>query len=200
MRFADCPPLFALALTVLSGCGAGSYVWVDKLPSAPAAGEDAYLIAPGDVLNIKVYNQESITARVHVGPDGKLALPLVGEIDTRGMRPSALAKLIEEKLKPFVIAPSVSITLDEVQPVRVSVVGEVAHAGVFTIPAGTNVVQALALAGGLTEYADKDRIFVLRPRASQSQLRVRMTYKDITRGVGRGAGFTLEAGDTVVVE
>jgi polysaccharide export outer membrane protein len=199
MRSVECPPLLALILALASGCSAGPYVWVDALPAAPPV-EDAYIINPGDVLNIRVYNQDTISLKVHVGPDGKISVPLVGEIDTRGMRTSTLAHMVEEHLKPYVIAPSVSITLEEVQPVRVSVVGEVAHAGVFTAPAGSNVLQALALAGGLTEYADKDRIFVLRVRPSGPLLRVRMTYKDLTRGTGKSAAFALEGGDTVVVE
>ncbi len=85
-----------LAAAGSAGCGAGSYVWVDQLgaDSAQDTSEDAYLIASGDLLNIRIYDQESISTRCRVSPDGKIALPLVGEIEVRGQSPSALARQI----------------------------------------------------------------------------------------------------------
>lgn len=190
-----------LAALALSGCGAGTYVWVDQLGEAGAvAPESAYLIAAGDLLNIRVYDQDSISTRVRVGPDGKIAIPLIGEIEARGQRLAALAANVETRLKPFIVAPSVAITVEEAQPVRISVVGEVGHPGVFPITPGTGVVQALALAGGITEYGDRDAIFVLRARPGKALLRIRLTFGDLTRGIGRGPTFPLQAGDTVVVE
>jgi polysaccharide biosynthesis/export protein len=185
-----------------SGCGAGAYVWVDTLGEAGAASasESAYTIAAGDLLNIRVYDQDAISTRARVGPDGKIALPLVGEIEAQGQRPAALARQIEGRLKPFIVAPSVAITVEEAQSVKISVVGEVARPGVFAITPGTGVVQALALAGGITEFADRDSIFVLRARAAKPPLRIRLTYADLTRGVGRAPAFPLQSGDTVVAE
>jgi polysaccharide export outer membrane protein len=194
-------PALTLALACPLGCG-GAFVWVDDLPAnkAGAALDDAYVIAPGDLLNIRVYNQDTISTRARVSPDGRISVPLVGELEARGARPAALAKLIEDKLKPFVVAPAVSITLDEIQPVRVAIVGEVAHPGMFTLTGNTSLLQALATAGGLTEYADRDRVFVLRARPGEALMRIRFSYKHLSRGLGRGAVFTLESGDTVVVE
>ncbi len=208
MRSRDMAPRYAryalpLALFAAgaSGCGGGAFVWVDDLPQRPAAAvDDTYVIATGDVLNIRVYNQDSISTRARVTPDGRVAVPLVGELEARGARPAALARQIEDRLKPYVVAPAVSITLDEVQPMRVSVVGEVAHPGVFTVPAGTGVLSALAFAGGLTEYADRDSVFVLRARPGEALSRIRFSYNYLSRGLGRGALFALEPGDTVVVE
>lgn len=184
------------------GCGAGAYVWVDQLGATGSAAspESAYLIAGGDLLNIRVYDQDAISTHARVGPDGKIALPLVGEIEARDQSPAALARLIEARLKPFIVAPSVAITVEEAQSVKISVVGEVAHPGVFAITPGTCVVQALALAGGITEFADRDSIFVLRARPARSLLRIRLSYADLTRGVGRGPTFPLQSGDTVVAE
>ncbi|MEO5727667.1 MAG: polysaccharide biosynthesis/export family protein [Byssovorax sp.] len=185
-----------------AGCGAGAYVWVDQLgeASAAAAPESIYLIAAGDQLNIRVYDQDAISTRSRVGPDGTIALPLIGEIAAQGQRPAALARQIESRLKPFIVAPSVAITVEEAQSVKISVVGEVAHPGVFVINPGAGVVQALALAGGITEFADRDSIYVLRAHAAKGALRIRLTYADLTRGVGRAPAFPLQAGDTVVAE
>ena len=184
------------------GCGAGAFVWVVQLGEAGAAAapESSYAIAAGDLLNIRVYDQDAISTRCRVGPDGKIALPLAGEIEAQGQRPAALARNIEARLKPFIVAPSVAITVEEAQSVKISVVGEVSHPGVFVINPGAGVVQALALAGGITEFADRDSIFVLRARAAKAPLRIRLDYADLTRGIGRGPTFPLQAGDTVVAE
>ncbi len=158
------------------GCGAGAYVWVDTLGDAAAlsSADSVYTIAAGDLLNIRVYDQDAISTRSRVGPDGKIALPLVGEIEAQGQRPSALARQIEVRLKPFIVAPSVAITVEEAQSVRISVVGEVARPGVFAITPGTGVVQALALAGGspsspiATPFTCSARAPPKRPSASAS--------------------------------
>ena len=194
--------ILLLAALSAAGCGAGAYVWVDQLDavSAAVAPESAYLVASGDLLNIRIYDQDAITTHCRVSPDGKISVPLVGEMDARGQTPAALAAQISLRLKPFIVAPSVTITLEEAQPSKISLVGEVAHPGVFPITAGTGIVQALALAGGLTEYASHDGIFVLRPRATKGMLRIRIAYDDVTRGIGRGPTFQLQSGDTVVVE
>lgn len=185
-----------------AACGAGSYVRIDDLADRDlrAAPEGVLVITSGDLLNIRVYNQDAISTHGRVGADGKIAIPLVGEVVARGARPGALAREIESRLKSFIVSPSVSITVEESQSLRVSVLGEVAHPGVFPITPSTNVLQALALAGGITDYADRDRVFVLRRRPGKPLLRIRFDYEDLTRGVGKSAAFPLAAGDTVIVE
>jgi polysaccharide biosynthesis/export protein len=201
MRILERASALAGGLALL-GCGAGSYVWVDAFaePDGAIARPGAYAIAGGDLLNIRVYNQDTISTRGRVGPDGKIAIPLVGEVEARGLQPAALSRLIEARLKPFIVAPSVAIIVEEAQPVKVVVVGEVVHAAVLAVNPGTGVLQVLALAGGITEYADRDRIFVLRNRPAEPPLRIRLTYHDLTRGAGRAASFRVESGDTVIVE
>src|SRR5262249_13877666 len=116
------------------------------------------------------------------------------------LSPATLSRQIEARLKPFMVAPSVAIIVEEAQPVKVAVVGEVGHPAVLAVTPGTRVLQVLALAGGITEYANRDRIFVLRDRPVRGPLRIRFTYRDLIRGVGRAATFRVESGDTVVVE
>ena len=199
--------ILGLALTMpgasaLAGCGATAFVWVDQLDAASAAPapESAYLITSGDLLNVRIYDQDAISSHCRVSPDGKIAVPLVGEVDARGQTPAALAAQIARQLKPFIVAPSVTITLEEATPAKIALVGEVARPGVFPLSPGTGIVQALALAGGLTEFASRDGIFVLRPRPAKPPLRIRVAYDDLTRGIGRGGLFQLQSGDTVVVE
>jgi polysaccharide export outer membrane protein len=193
--------ILAMLASLASGCGAsGSYVWVDEWrePSAAprAAGEAA--LATGDVVTIRVYNQDALTTRARVRADGRVALPLVGPVQVAGQKPSDVAKDIEARLAKFVVAPSVTINVDESKPLTVSVVGEVARAGVYALEPPAGVVDALASAGGLGDYADRDRIFVLRREPVQQ--RIRFTYRLLTQGGGKAPVFRLHPGDVVVVE
>lgn len=186
----------------LSACGpAGEYVWVDKLPAAELSSpQPDYTIKPGDLLNIRVYGQEAMSTRARVRPDGKVFIPLVGDVVVSGRRPAELARDLEGRMKSFIVAPSVAVTAEEMQPVRVAVVGEVARPGSVDLEAGDGILRALAVSGGLTEFADEDCIFVLRAAPNQSPQRIRFSYESLTRGVGKGTAFSLRTGDVVVVE
>ena len=185
-----------------TGChaGGGSFVWVDEMPPSAlgATSDAAYVIATGDVLSVRVYNQEGMSTRAKVRADGKISVPLVGEIDARGKKPAELAKSLEVRLKEFVVAPAVTVTVEEAQAMSVSVIGEVVHPAILTLDSTSGVMQALAGAGGLTEFATKDRIFVYRK--ATPPVRVRFTWDALTHGEGQGAAFVLKQGDVVVVE
>ena len=185
-----------VALT-LAGCSStGPYVWVDSLPETAASTSDV-IIQDGDILNVRVFNQEPLSTRERVRTDGKIALPVVGEVIARGKRPAQLAAEIQDRLKAVVVAPSVSVVMEQEGAMRVSVVGEVRNAGVFEVQPGANVLHALAAAGGLNDYADGDRVFVVRKSLPQ---RVRFKYSDLRSADPKSIGFTLQNGDVVVVE
>lgn len=187
------PVLLACALSCSS---AGSFVWVSQVP--PEVAESGVVIRDGDTVSIRVFNQEALSTRAKVRTDGRIAMPVLGDIDVRGRRPSAIREDLEKRLKDYVNAPTVTVSLDEVQPITVSVLGEVTKAGSFPLDPRATVAQALASAGGLTDFATKDRIFVVRAR--KTPLRVRFTYEDISRGDAASARFLLQDGDLVVVE
>ncbi|MGC4093519.1 MAG: polysaccharide biosynthesis/export family protein [Polyangiaceae bacterium] len=126
--------------------------------------------------------------------DGAVMLPLVGEVLVAGKAPAAIATELEERLKPYVQAPRVTITIES-SPVRVTVFGGVRTPGTTSLERPATIVQALADRGGITEFASDDRLFVLR-----GQARVRFTYEQLTRGDGAARSFTLLPGDVVVVE
>jgi polysaccharide export outer membrane protein len=181
----------------------GDYVWADDL-SEPAHPADAeYVIAPGDVLGVRVFNQEGMSGRARVRPDGKISLPFVNDVEAGGQTPAALARRLQSRLKEFINNPVVTVSLEEAGPIQVSVLGEVAHPGVFPVQSGANVLQALAAAGSLTPFASRDRIFVLRktpPGSKVPLVRVRFTYQKLAHAEGRSAAFRLRDGDVVVVE
>lgn len=188
----------AVAVTLLlPACGTtGPYVWVDSLPPTATSTSDV-IVQDGDILNVRVFNQEPLSTRERVRSDGKIAMPVIGEIMARGKRPAQLAAEIQDRLKSVVVAPSVSVIMEQTGEMKVSVVGEVRNSGVFGIEPGANVLHALAAAGGLSDYADHDKIFVVRKSLPQ---RVRFKYSDLRSADPKSVGFTLQNGDVVVVE
>jgi polysaccharide export outer membrane protein len=155
------------------------------------------LIADGDVLNVRVFNQEPLSTKERVRSDGRISIPVIGEIVARGKRPAQLAAEIQDRLKDIVKVPSVIVTFEAGTELKVSVVGEVRNAGVFQVDPGSNVLHALAAAGGLTDYADTDKVFVVRKSLPQ---RVRFRYTDLRSADPKSIAFTLQGGDVVVVE
>lgn len=179
------------------GCATtGPFVWADTLPTPTDASGDV-LIADGDTVNVRVFNQDPLSTRERVRQDGKISMPVIGEVMARGKRPSQLATEIQDRLKTVVVAPSVSVTLEEGTDLKVSVVGEVRNSGVFQLEHGANVLHALAASGGLNDYADSDKIFVIRKSLPE---RVRFRYSDLRSADKKSVGFLLQAGDVVVVE
>ena len=184
-----------LAAASLLGCGAGRYVWIDDLHAERAA--DEYVIASGDLVGVRVFNQESMSTHGRVRSDGKIAVPLVGDVEVRGKAPAEVSRELAGRLKEFVVSPVVTITVEETQPTSVSVLGEVSHPGIYTVDAASGVLQALAAAGGFTEYASRDSIYLVRRASGQ---RIRFTFSALAQGEGRAATFRLRAGDVVIVE
>jgi polysaccharide export outer membrane protein len=191
-----------MVLGLLAGCGhVGQFVWVDdyKDPAAPA--KDGYVIGQKDLIAVRVWNQESMSARAHVREDGKISLPFLNDVQAAGLEPPELAQQLQAKLKSFVVNPVVTVSLEEQAPVEVSVIGEVTRPGVYRIDRDTGVLEALANAGGLTQIASRDRIFVLRYGADPRQpSRIRFTYRALTQNQGGAAKFRLRSRDLVVVE
>jgi polysaccharide biosynthesis/export protein len=187
----------ALSLLALVGCGStGEYQWVSELPDAKTSSQD-FLIRETDMVHVRVYQQDAITTDQRVRPDGKITVPLAGEFVARGKKPAALGKEIEDKLKGVLVTPVVTVTVEQAAQITVSVLGQVRNAGAFNMDIGANVLQALASAGGLNDYAREDYIFVLRRSLEK---RVRFRYADLKNGDKSSIEFGLQAGDVVVVE
>jgi len=190
-----------LALALLgSGCaGAGQYVWFGEMPpSERAVLTGDYVIGVGDSISIRVFEQDGLSGDAKIRTDGKIALPLVGEIVAAGKRPLELSREIEAALKQFIVNPRVTINVTESKPVSVTVVGEVGHIGVLTLEPPARLVEAMAQSGGVGEFGDKDKIFVLRQFPSYK--RIRFTWEAILRNQENAAQFPLRTGDVIVVE
>jgi polysaccharide export outer membrane protein len=188
------------ALLALPACfRPGQYIWVDRYQEPPP--DDSYLIRKGDRLSINVWNNPELSLRTSVREDGRLTLPLLNDVDAVGTTPTALARALEEKLRNMVSNPVVTVVVEEARPLKVAVLGEVKNPGMKDMEAGTGLLQALAVAGGFTDYAREDAVFVLRREPGVAQpVRIRFTYKALIRTEGKAASFRLRTGDVVVVE
>jgi polysaccharide biosynthesis/export protein len=183
-----------------SGCaGAGQYVWFKEMPQTERdvlAGD--YVIGVGDGISIRVYEQDGLSSDVKIRSDGKIAIPLVGEIVVAGKRPLELSRELEGLLKQFVVSPRVTVNVSAAQPISVTVLGEVAHIGVLTLEPPARLVEAMAQSGGPNDFADRDRIFVLRQFPTYK--RIRFKWQSILRNEDNAAQFPLRTGDVIVVE
>lgn len=189
--------LLAVAAT---GCArsTGAFVWVDDLPVAQAAA-NAYVVAPGDVVSVQVWDHERMSARTRVRSDGRITLPLLGEVEAAAKTPAELAREVEQALtaRSLVVNPRVHVALEETKPLNVAVMGNVVRTGMYTLDTGAGVAEALASAGGLTEFADDEQIFVVR--RTPTPARIRLTYDALAEARGLAATFRLQPGDVVVV-
>jgi polysaccharide biosynthesis/export protein len=188
-----------VALVVLGACASSApYTWVQDYtvpPQGPAAG---IVLVPGDVITIRVYKEPDMSTKTRVRNDGKVSLPFLNDVDAAGQTPVQLAASVQKRLKEYMNAPIVTISLDDPRPNSIPVTGEVTKSGIFLLDPGAGLLDAIAAAGGLSPFASQDRIFVIRQ--SPAQARIRFSYKDLQQGDKKSVSFQLRQGDAVVVE
>ena len=161
--------------------------------------QQEYVIGPEDELNISVWKQPDISRSVPVRPDGKISLPLVGELQASGLTASQLQDVIIQKLKAYISNPEVNVIVQDVKSRTFNVVGKVAKPGSYDLGKPTSVLDAIALAGGLQDFAKASKIYILRRMPDGSQRMLPFNYKHVIKGDRSAQNFQLRAGDTVVV-
>jgi polysaccharide biosynthesis/export protein len=187
-----------IVVAALGCANLGQYVWADSLPDPPANAASEYLLVPGDLVFVRVFNQDPLSGRTRVRPDGRVTVPFVNDVPAAGLSTQELAKKLEVLFLPFIKAPVVTVFLEELAPAQLSVIGEVARPGVYPLDrTSQGVLRALAAAGGLTEFAHKDRIFVVRGGTSG---RIRFTLEALSTPGSRSSRFRLQNDDVVVVQ
>jgi polysaccharide export outer membrane protein len=186
-----------LAVLLAACAPTGPYLWVDDYLPPPTEAKP-YVIGIGDVIQVRVFNQEQMSTKGRVREDGKISLPLLNDVEAAGLSPVALAEQLQNRLKDFIKAPLVTVSLEEARPQVVLVTGEVAHPGVYPLEVGDGVLAAIARGGGLTPDADGDRIFVLRQQSPPTRIRFR--HDALLKMIGKAPSFKLRQGDVVVVE
>jgi polysaccharide export outer membrane protein len=167
------------------------------VPPAPANVPASYIVGPDDSIQVLVWREPNFSGTFPVRPDGMITIPLVGDIMASGRIPMDLAKEITVKLKSFVTDPTVTVTVMAVNSKRIFLLGEVAHIGPIPLTSDLTPLQAIATAGGLTPYANKSHIYILRGEPGK-QKKIPFDYKKAIKD-GNQQGVTLLPGDTIVV-
>jgi polysaccharide export outer membrane protein len=173
--------------------------------AASAKAQDAgYRINGGDLLHISVYGEQNLDKDVPVQPDGGIAFPLVGNLNARGMTLKELQGKIATNLResqyfPNITDNEVTVSMVKATGNSVSVVGQVKQPGTFAYDTQLDVMQALSLAGGLTPFASKSKIKILRRDQAGTQTAILFDYSDVEDGVHLDKNILLRGGDVVVV-
>jgi polysaccharide export outer membrane protein len=161
--------------------------------------DENFIIGNDDVLAISVWNEPNMTKSVPVRSDGKISLPLVGEMQAAGRTPMQLELDITEKLKNFITAPQVNVIVQQVNSRKFNVLGEVGRPGSYPLTAATTVMDAIATAGGFRDFAKKSGVYVLRKGANGSETRLKFNYKEFIKGKNFEQNVKLEPNDTIIV-
>jgi polysaccharide biosynthesis/export protein len=193
------PRLLAMASLLLAplGCAGPSYIWAKDVPPAralPRTGDER--IRPGDGLTITVAGQTALTGTFVVGIDGTIALPDVGAVHIAGLPPAEATKVLTARIATIITTPRVSVVVAQ-RRVQVAILGEVKTPGKYLLTAGDGVVEAIAGAGGLGEFANGNAIYLVR---ADEPVRIRFRMKDLLRGGSSARSFVLRDGDLIVVE
>ncbi|HVA63604.1 MAG TPA: polysaccharide biosynthesis/export family protein [Terriglobales bacterium] len=169
----------------------------ERLAPAPPAAD--YVIGPGDVLTIDVWQEKEISQTLPVRPDGQIALPLAGNLVAAGQTPQQLQASIAARLAAYISKPVVTVMVAKVVSRDFSILGAVLRPGRYPLVSPTRVLQALAQAGGFTPFANRGNITLLRPRPDGTLARYRFNYSQIIQGHGLQQDRLLQPGDTLVV-
>jgi len=193
---------FAMAMSMLVATRPAA-----EKPVAVAADEcrTEYIIGPEDVLDVAVWDNTALTRTVPVRPDGKISLPLLNDVQAAGLTPMQLRDALLEGLHAYMPSPTVAVLVREIHSVKVAVIGQVKAPGRYEIKGRATVLDLLAMAGGLTEYADRGRIVVMRQDRPAAR-RIPFPYdRVVSSSAARNgadtapANFCVHPGDVIVV-
>jgi polysaccharide export outer membrane protein len=183
----------------------------DKAPAQPGASapvanasatqphDNNFVIGNDDVLTINVWKEPDISRSVPVRSDGKISLPLVGEVQAAGQTPLKLEQDIASKLKSYISDPEVTVIVQQINSQKYNILGMVAKPGSYTLTNSATVLDAIAVAGGFRDFAKKKSIYILRQNADGTQSRLPFNYRDVIKGQNLTQNVKLQPRDTIVV-
>jgi len=196
----------AAGLTLLPAYGDAQTPTPSSATAAPARtttrtatarwNEQDYKLGPGDKLRVEVYKQEQLSQSVQVRPDGKITLPFIGDVPAAGSTSLELRDTLSTSLKEYVQNPVVTVIVQEAVAAQISIIGEIGSPGIQVLNGSTTVLQALARAGGLREFADKGKIRILRQNGTRTDT-IPFDYRKALKG--EIEPVYLQPGDTIVV-
>jgi polysaccharide export outer membrane protein len=168
-------------------------------PGGPVVDVPAeYVIGPQDVLGINFWRDADMTGDVTVRPDGRITLPLIGDLTAAGVTPDQLKAQIQKAASKLLEDPTITVVVRQINSRKVFITGQVATPGAHVLAGPLTVMQLIALAGGLNEYANKKNITIMRMENGQQKV-FPFNYNDVSKGKNLASNILLKPGDTVVV-
>jgi len=161
--------------------------------------DDGFIIGNDDVLAINVWKEPEISRSIPVRSDGKISLPLVGEVQASGRTPLTLEQDIAAKLRSYIDEPEVTVIVQQINSQKFNILGQVVRPGSYLLTNASTVLDAIALAGGFRDFAKQKSIYVLRQNPGGGETRLPFNYKKVIRGKNPEQNIKLEAHDTIVV-
>jgi polysaccharide export outer membrane protein len=160
---------------------------------------DDYIIGPSDILAINVWKDTELTRTVTVRPDGKISLPLIGELEVSGLTALSVQRLIAQRLTEYVSKPQVTVMVQEVKSQTYVIVGKIAKPGSYELGKPTTVLEAIAIAGGFLDFAKASKVNIIRRREGGPIETLHFDYKKVIKGQNAEQNVELRNGDTIVV-
>jgi polysaccharide export outer membrane protein len=165
--------------------------------SSNNAGDSTFVIGNDDVLAINVWKEPDFSRSIQVRSDGKISLPLLGEVQAAGLTPKQLQDDLVTRLRDYITKPEVTVMVEQVNSKKFNILGQVTKPGSYSLTLAPTIVDAIALAGGPKDFAKQKSIYILRQTPGGGQTRVVFNYKDFLKG--KTQNIKLEPHDTVVV-
>jgi polysaccharide export outer membrane protein len=181
-----------------AGEGGGEKAGQPNTLNARRVGDD-YIIGPSDVLAINVWKDSELTRTVTVRPDGKISLPLIGELEVSGLTAPSVQRLIVQRLTEYVSKPQVTVIVQEVKSQTYVIVGKIARPGAYELGKPTTVLEAIAIAGGFLDFAKPSKVNIIRRRDGGFSETLHFDYKKVIKGRNAEQNVQLKSGDTIVV-
>jgi polysaccharide export outer membrane protein len=189
----------AVAVAVLFGAACAGRP-VTAPPADSGVGDrETYVIGVTDVLTINVWGNQDLSQRVPVRPDGKISVPLLDDVPAAGLTPMELKEVLTREFSEYVSNPHVTVIVSEMNSQTVSVMGEVARQATIPLTRDLRVLEAIALVGGFSNFADRGDVRVVRRNADGTEQEFRFDYDAYIKGNAPGTNMLLQAGDTIIV-
>jgi len=161
--------------------------------------DDGFVIGNGDVLAISVWKQPDLSRSIPVRSDGRISLPLIGEVQASGRTPLKLEEDITSRFQPYLAEPEVTVIVEQINSEKFNILGKVAKPGSYPLVNPTTVLDAIALAGGCRDFAKQKSIYILRRHPDGSEIRLPFNYQEVIKGRNTAQNVELHPHDTVVV-
>ena len=168
-------------------------------PSGTKPHDDSFVIGNDDMLAVNVWKEPDVSRSIPVRSDGKISLPLVGEVQAAGKTPLKLEKDIAERLKSYIAEPEVTVMVQQINSQKFNILGQINRPGSYVLTNSATILDAIALAGGFRDFAKQKSIYVLRQNPDGTETRIPFNYKEVIKGQNPVQNVKLQPRDTIVI-